>query len=138
MKLTTRSRYGLRAMTYISLHTVGDETVALSEISKELRLSDYYLEQLLRALKQGGYIDSVRGAQGGYRLAKPAKEIMVFDVLTLLEGPLWLAECIHAGDCPGGFSNCPTRIIISRMADAIRESLDGVSLADMAEMERAI
>lgn len=137
MKLTTRSRYGLRAITYIAKHS-GGTPVPLSKIANELQLSDHYLEQLLRLLKKDGIIESVRGTQGGYLLAKPMKDITVTELLQSLEGPLWLSDCVQAGDCPNGMTNCATRMIISKLSEAIRQASLQITLADMIEHENAV
>lgn len=80
MKLSTKGRYGLRAMIDLALYS-DEEAVSIQSISARQNISDNYLEQLVRKLKKEGLVVSVRGAQGGYRLAKPADEISVGDVL---------------------------------------------------------
>ena len=87
MKLSTKGRYGLRAMIDLALYS-DEEAVSIQSISARQNISDNYLEQLVRKLKKEGLVVSVRGAQGGYRLAKPADEISVGDVLRALEGSL--------------------------------------------------
>ena len=80
MKLSTKGRYGLRALIDLALY--GEkEAVSIQSISARQMISDSYLEQLVRKLQKAGLVTSVRGAQGGYRLAKPAQEISVGDVL---------------------------------------------------------
>lgn len=137
MKLTTRSRYGLRAMTYIAAK-VGQGPVSTKEIAENLELSDNYLEQLLRALKKDGFLKSVRGVKGGYELTRAPEEMMVIDLLRTLEGELWLSDCTQCGECPGGNTNCPTRLIIRKMSQAVEASVEGESLADMAELFKAV
>lgn len=138
MKLTTRSRYGLRAMTYIAKQEREGRPVPLSEMADALLLSESYLEQLLRLLKRDHLVKSIRGAKGGYTTARDPKEITVLDMLNTLEGKFWLADCVKAGDCPGGFTNCPTRLVINRMNEAIYRSIEGLTLADMVEMSIAV
>ncbi len=94
MKLSTKGRYGLRALIDLALY--GEkEAVSIQSISARQMISDSYLEQLVRKLKKAGLVTSVRGAQGGYRLAKPAQEISVGDVLRALEGSI---EAVSCGD----------------------------------------
>lgn len=138
MKLTTRSRYGLRTITYIACHDGGMTPTPLSEISEELKLSDAYLEQLLRLLKKKDLVSSVRGVKGGYVLSRPADQISVIEILNVLEGEFWLSDCAIAGDCPKGISNCATRLIINRMNEAIYKSLKGVSLQDLVDTTLAV
>lgn len=137
MKLSTRSRYGLRAMTYIAANE-DRAPISTSEIAQALELSDSYLEQLFRLLKGDHFIRSVRGIRGGYELARPSDQIRILDLLNCLEGALWLADCTQCGECPGGNLNCPTRLIIRRMSQAIEETTQSETLADMAELYRAI
>ena len=85
MKLSTKGRYGLRALIDLALYSDNEEAVSIESISERQHISDSYLEQLMRKLKKEGLIQSVRGAQGGYRLAKPAEEISVGDVLRARE-----------------------------------------------------
>lgn len=138
MKLTTRSRYGLRAITYIAKNEDQDRPTPLSELAGELILSDAYLEQLLRLLKKKDLVRSVRGVKGGYVLSRPAEEISVIEILNVLEGEFWLADCAISGDCPKGISNCSTRLVINKMNEAIYKSLEGVSLKDLVEINLAI
>lgn len=137
MKLTTRSRYGLRAMTYIA-SKAGEGPIPTTEIAENLSLSDNYLEQLLRALKRAGFLRSIRGVKGGYELTRDPREIKVLDLLKTLEGDLWLSDCTQCGECPGGNTNCPTRLIIRKMSLAIENAVDDETLADMAEIYKAV
>lgn len=90
MKLSTKGRYGLRALIDLALYSE-NETVSIQSIARRQNISDSYLEQLMRKLRSAGLIVSVRGAQGGYKLARPANEISVGDVLRALEGSLELS-----------------------------------------------
>ena len=92
MKLSTKGRYGLRALIDLALYSEED-AVSIQSIAKRQNISDSYLEQLVRKLKHAGLVISVRGAQGGYKLAKPAEEISVGDVLRALEGSLEAVTC---------------------------------------------
>ena len=87
MKLSTKGRYGLRAVVDLALHQE-EEAVSLSSIAERQHISMSYLEQLIARLKKAGIVGSVRGAQGGYMLAKPAGEISVGEILRALEGSL--------------------------------------------------
>ena len=85
MKLSTKGRYGLRAMIDLASH-MDEETVSLSSIARRECISESYLEQLASSLKKAGLVTSSRGAQGGYRLGRDASEISVGDVLRACEG----------------------------------------------------
>ena len=87
MKLSTRARYGLKALIDLGLHSE-NETVSLQSIAERQDISVSYLEQLMAMLKKAGLVTSSRGAYGGYRLGRPAEEISVGDILRVLEGGL--------------------------------------------------
>ena len=92
MKLSTKGRYGLRALVDLARYC-GEEPVSISSISAREDISERYLEQLMSLLRKAGLVKSIRGAAGGYVLARPAGEISVGDVLRALEGNLEPAEC---------------------------------------------
>ena len=94
MKLSTKGRYGLRALIDLALYSE-NETVSIASISARQNISESYLEQLIAKLRKAGLVTSVRGAGGGYKLALPASEISVGDILRALEGSL------DAVNCPG-------------------------------------
>ena len=101
MKLSTKGRYGLRAMVDLAVYSE-KESVSISCIAQRENISESYLEQLAGKLKKAGLIKSTRGAQGGYRLAKPAAEISVGDILRALEGELGAVDCRKKEYCfPG-------------------------------------
>ena len=92
MKLSTKGRYGLRAIVDLARFSES-EPVSISSISSREDISEGYLEQLMALLKKAGLVKSIRGAAGGYVLARPAGQISVGDVLRALEGKLEPAEC---------------------------------------------
>ena len=94
MKLSTKGRYGLRALIDLALYSE-KEAASIASISARQQISESYLEQLIAKLRKAGLVKSVRGAGGGYMLAKPASEISVGDILRALEGNL------DAVNCPG-------------------------------------
>ena len=85
MKLSTKGRYGLRALIDLALYSE-KEAASIASISARQQISESYLEQLIAKLRKAGLVKSVRGAGGGYMLAKPASEISVGDILRALEG----------------------------------------------------
>ena len=85
MRLSTRGRYGLKAMYQLAIH-YGEGPIPLKQIADKENLSENYLEQLVSQLRKEGLLTSVRGAQGGYMLAIPPREITVGNVLRVLEG----------------------------------------------------
>ena len=131
MKLSTKGRYGLRAMIDLALH-FDHEAVSISSQS----LSESYLEQLMSKLKKAGLVKSVRGAQGGYLPAKPADKISVGDILRALEGDLRPVDCPGIlGECSGEDS-CVTKYVWKRISDSINETVDNIFLSALVEQSK--
>ena len=134
MKLSTKGRYGLRAMIDIAAPDSGGP-VAMSGISERQNISEAYLEQLLRALRNAGLIESVRGAGGGYRLAGDAGSISVGDVLRALEGDLKAVACsaYYGTDGCAGADSCVAKTVWKRVNDAIEQTVDSIMISELAE-----
>ena len=138
MKLSTKGRYGLRAL--IDLAQYGEkEAVSIQSISARQQISDSYLEQLVRKLKKAGLVTSLRGAQGGYRLAKPAEEISVGDVLRALEGSIEAVSC-QEGENPScvGKDLCVARYVWQKVNKSIQETVDSIMISKLVEESRRI
>ena len=138
MKLSTKGRYGLRAL--IDLAQYGEkEAVSIQSISARQQISDSYLEQLVRKLKKAGLVTSLRGAQGGYRLAKPAEEISVGDVLRALEGIIEAVSC-QEGENPScvGKDLCVARYVWQKVNKSIQETVDSIMISQLVEESRRI
>ncbi|HJD28846.1 MAG TPA: Rrf2 family transcriptional regulator [Candidatus Blautia avicola] len=138
MKLSTKGRYGLRAL--IDLAQYGEqEAVSIQSISARQQISDSYLEQLVRKLKKAGLVTSVRGAQGGYRLARPAEEISVGDVLRALEGSIEAVSC-QEGENPScvGKDLCVARYVWQKVNKSIQETVDSIMISQLVEESRRI
>ena len=133
MKLSTKGRYGLKAMFDLALND-GSGPVSLAAISERQGISIHYLEQLVSPLRKAGLLKSVRGAQGGYLLAKLPAEISVREILELLEGPLAPASCVTDGENSCSHSDlCVSRMIYDRIYASINEVVDNISLQDMLD-----
>lgn len=127
MKITTKGRYGLTIMIELAKQ-YGEGPKSLKSIAKDNDLSDHYLEQLASPLRNAGLIKSVRGAYGGYKLAKAPNEIKAGDVIRVLEGPITLVEGIE-DEKPA------QQGLWIRIRDAIREVLDNTTLEDLISSE---
>ena len=128
MKLSTRARYGLKALIDLGLHC---ETEAVSIQSIASR-------QNMAKLKKAGLVDSTRGAGGGYRLGRPAAEISVGDVLRVLEGSLEAAQCSGMEDestCEN-HDICVTKYVWKRINDSITQAVDTMMLDQLIEESR--
>jgi Rrf2 family transcriptional regulator, cysteine metabolism repressor len=129
MKLSTRGKYGLYAMYYLAAHK--DEGPQSLQNIATIGVPSQYLEQLLGNLRRAGLIGSVRGPQGGYRIARPPEAITVLDVLDALEGPLELSECMTDHNACNRVQGCPVRRTWQKLTDSINRELAGVTLGDM-------
>lgn len=137
MKLSTKGRYGLRAAVDLAMHS--GETVALSAIAERQKITVSYLEQIIPKLRKVGIVNSVRGAQGGYTLARPPEQISVGDVLRALEGNLSPVDCKELQDsnrCMGS-DLCITKYVWTRISASINDTVDHMMLSELvAEGER--
>ena len=132
MKLSSRTRYGMRAILELALE-YGNAPLQIKTIAEREDISNKYLEQLIAMLKSSGLVRSVRGPKGGYMLAKPPADIKLKEVFTTLEGPMVPAECLeHPEYCPR-CTDCATRQIWQELQNAIFGVLESVTLADLVE-----
>ena len=138
MRLSTKGRYGVRALFDLAMHS-GEGAIALKSVARREHISEKYLEHLFASLKKAGLIHSVRGAQGGYRLARPPAEITLGDIIRVLEGPISPTECViddQGGEKCDRSSACIMRTVWCRVRDQINEVLDGITLAEIVEEQR--
>lgn len=140
MKISTRGRYGLKAMVDIATHSQDNNCVCLKSIAERTGISESYLEQLISLLKKADIVKSIRGASGGYVLNKTPEEITVGDILRVVEGPLELVECLSkdescgSGDC----DNCITKEVWAKLSKSVSETADNISLADLVYNKECI
>jgi len=132
MKLSTRTRYGVRAVIELAAHE-GRKPVQLKVIAERQDISVKYLEQLMTALRQGGIVRSIRGARGGYILAKPPNQITLSEVFHCLEGPVITAECVEDEDYCQRAADCAARLLWIQVEEAIKNVLDSVTVQDLID-----
>ncbi|MEE9530959.1 MAG: Rrf2 family transcriptional regulator [Syntrophobacteria bacterium] len=132
MKISTRGRYGTRMMLDLAAHHDQGPT-PLRKIAKRQDLSVKYLEQLVIPLKAAGYIRSVRGARGGYTLARKPDKISIGQIIKVLEGGLSLVDCVEDPKVCEREKNCPTRDIWLRMSERLMEELSSLTLRDVLD-----
>ncbi len=130
MKLSTRSRYGTRMLLDIAENSNG-KPVSVSEVSGRLGVSVKYLEQLIRPLKRGGYLESVRGPKGGHMLTRPPAEITVGEVVRLLEGGINLTDCVGDERICGRSDKCSVRSVWVEATNAMNAILDSITLSQI-------
>lgn len=132
MKLSTKGKYGLKAMFELANSSVNGP-VSLKYIAKQQNISDQYLEQIFSSLKKAGLVKSVRGAQGGYMLSKSARDITVADILKVLEGNMAFTECLLDSEACENFDSCSTRYVWEQIKKAIENVTMSISLQDMID-----
>jgi len=136
MKLSTKGRYGTRAMVDIAVHGSNDGPVLLKDIARRQEISEGYLEHLMASLKAAGLVKSERGAKGGYYLAKPATQITAGDILDSLEGPFFPADCVERASVCQRNKICVTRDLWIKMRNAVCEVMESTTLQDLAEQHK--
>lgn len=134
MQISTRGRYGLRAMFELA-RGFGQPPLLMNTVAERQGLSRKYLHALLSALKSAGLVRSVRGSNGGFVLARPPAEIKLSEVLLALEGPLSLVDCVADGRACDRAGRCPTRRVWQQLAAALENVLENVTLADLVAPE---
>ena len=146
MLFSTKAEYGVRLMVELGRRAGEDspevaEAVALAAVAEAELLPLSYLEHLVAKLRQAGLVTSVRGAHGGYRLARPAREIEMLDVVEALEGPIAPMECFHSEregrvlcshEDDAGHS-CATKLLWTRVHGGVTKALTSTTLADLVE-----
>jgi Rrf2 family iron-sulfur cluster assembly transcriptional regulator len=133
MQLSTKGRYAVMAMADLAGQAVRP-AVSLAEIAERQQLSLAYLEQLFARLRRRGLVVSVRGPGGGYRLAKPADQLTIADVVTAVDEPLRATRCAGHGSAKGcmkGGAKCLTHDLWEETGRQIQQYLASVSLADV-------
>ncbi|MFC6592293.1 RrF2 family transcriptional regulator [Deinococcus lacus] len=129
MWISTKAQYGLRAL--IEIGREDGRAVPLKDVAERQGLSQHYLEQIASNLRRAGFIRSIRGAHGGYRLARAAEEIRAYDVVTALEGSLAPVSCVEENHVCDGQHVCGTLNLWQRVDQAVRDVLGGTTLADL-------
>ena len=136
MKISTKGRYALRLMLDIALNDA-KTPVRIKDIAERQQISDKYLEQIVSSLNKAGFVKSLRGPQGGYRLTKKPEEYTVGMILRLREGSLAPVACLDddINNCTRA-DRCPTLILWEKLYDAISEVVDNITLADLISWQK--
>ena len=139
MKLSTKGRYGLRAMIDLARYSE-EEPVSISSIAARQDISERYLEQLVGLLKKAGLVRSIRGATGGYVLARNVKEIYVGDVLRALEGSLEPVKCaaFYSEEGCMAAGGCVTKYVWQKINESINATVDRMMLDELVRESRTV
>jgi Rrf2 family protein len=140
VRISKKTEYGLRAMVALALLAGEDHPVSLPTIAESEEIPEQFLDQIVGKLRRAGFVQSVRGVNGGYMLSRPAEDISIGAVVRLLEGSLSPIACISEEFVdPTEFCErvklCHTRNVWIRVMDAVTKALDSISLADVMHDE---
>lgn len=135
MKLSTRTRYGTKALLELALHW-GEEPVLLKAIAQRQQIPLPYLEHLIGPLVQAGIVKSTRGRRGGVSLLKPPEKVILSEVIQLLEGSIVVVECVDNPESCSHSDLCVTLDIWDEVKEAINKVLECVTLQDLVERQK--
>ena len=135
MKLSTRTRYGTRALLDLARYR-GDKPVQLKDIARRQNISLHYLEHIIAPLVGAGIIRSIRGARGGLQLTQDPGKIKLSEVVRLLEGTITPVDCVVDPEICSRSRHCVTRDLWSEMKAAIDNTLKSITLQDMLERQK--
>lgn len=135
MKLSTRGRYGVRALLELAGGYKGGP-IPINKLAERQEISAKYLEQLLIPLKAAGLVNSVRGARGGYVLARDPSQVTLYDIVSVLEGPVVVVDCVENPESCDRVGGCVVHLLWDEMSRLMREFLVGISLASLVERSR--
>jgi len=135
VKLSTKGRYGARAMLDLALH-YGEGPVSVKDIAERQEVSERYLVHLMVSLKAAGLVKSMRGARGGFSLAEPPAQIKLSEIIQVLEGSIAPVECVDDPKACSRSERCVTRDIWAEMNRATSEVLESTTLEDLVQRQR--
>jgi len=132
MKFSTKVRYGVRAIIDIAMNSKG-KPVLVESIANRQNISKKYLENILSTLKISGIVRSIRGAKGGYLLARKPEEITLLAIVKVFEGGLDLVDCLEAPELCEKSSQCVTRAYFGEIGEMVRNKLEKTKLTDLTK-----
>ena len=137
MRLSTRSRYGVRLMLALALNN-GNTPIFLKDIARTEDISEKYLSQIIIPLKAHGLVTTFRGAHGGYLLGRPAAGITLRDIIEPLEGDLCLVDCVANSTVCERSTECVTRGVWTEMSALLLGFLGSITLEDLLKRHAGI
>lgn len=136
MKVSTKGRYGIRALVDLAVNAE-ESHVSLVSIASRQNISLNYLEQVFASLRKAGIVKSIKGSQGGYVLARPAEKITIAEVITILEGEFKIVdETIYQSEEIDAIRLAVKSLLWDKINDNVAKFLEGTTLADLAEEYR--
>lgn len=137
MRLSTKTRYGTRAVLDIALHAAKGP-VHLGHISERQEISRKYLGQIIGQLMTAGILESIRGPQGGYILSRSPKEIRLGDIIRTLDGSLAPVRCVDKPGLCNRTEKCVTREVWTKAKQTMESLFDEITVADLVERQEAL
>ena len=131
MILSTRSDYGLVLLTYLA--KAGEKHLSLSEVTKRTGLSLYYLEQIANTLRRKRLIKSIRGTEGGYKLARKASDITLYEIIKTMDGPVTFTKCSQKGCVCKSVYFCRNMKVWQRLQKSLDKTLEDITLANFVK-----
>ncbi len=135
MRISTRSRYGIRLMINLAAN-YNKGHAFLKDIAREEEISEKYLSQIVIPLRRAGLLSASRGVHGGYTLLKSPREITAKEVVEVLEGDLVLIECERDRECCNRVTGCASRGLWEGLSEKITEYLSSVTLDDLLKIKQ--
>ena len=137
IRLSTKGRYGTRLMLNLALHhNGGQKATILKNVSNEEEISIRYLEQIIIPLKINKLVKSIRGAGGGYILARDPADIKLSEILHALEGSCCLVECVEDDDYCERTPTCPTHEVWAEASSMLQNYFENISLQDLVKRSK--
>ncbi len=133
MKLSTKTRYGLRILLQMAVDQKVKTAVKGKDIAKKQDISEPYLEQIMIPLKTSGIVKTIRGCHGGYKIDIPFEEISVCRIIELFEGPIRLVKCSEDNGSCKRLYKCQTSNVWSKLAEVIKKESSKVTIATLLE-----
>lgn len=137
MRFSTKIRYGTRAVVDIAMHGAKGP-VTLNEIAKRLDVSKKYIGHIVNQLLSAGILESIRGPQGGYMLARSPKEIRVGEVLRTLDGSMAPVRCVEKPDSCRMSRRCATQEVWIKIKESVDAVIDGLTVADLVKRQKKL
>lgn len=132
LKLTKKADYGLIALRHLAIGVETAESASAKQIAEQYSIPLPLLSKVLQRLARSGFLESLQGTNGGYRLARPSDEISVLEVIHTIDGPVILTSCFHDDQECDHMSNCSVREPLRKVHEAISRLLASITIADIS------
>lgn len=132
MKISTKGRYGVRILLDLALHE-NETPRQIHDIAESQQISEKYISRLIIDLRRAKMIRSIRGAKGGYRIARNPAEVTLLDIVEVMEGPLSIVDCVRSPQKCSRSCNCPSRRIWDGLNTEIREAMRKITLQNIID-----